>query len=514
MSLKSVVSALAILGIGIGIGYGISLISEDGKSGGNAAPGEKKIRYWVAPMDPNFRKDSPGKSPMGMDLIPVYQEDGAAGSGDGNGQGNEKALKIDPSIVNNIGVRTAAVIRGTLEREIDTVGYLSPNDDLTHDIHVRTEGWIEHLDVKTAGQRLRKSSRLFQIYSPALVNAQSEYLQAIKIKQKALSKAAAARLAALGMSARQIKKLRRTRKVSRLVDVYAPQDGYVVDLNIREGMFVKPRTTIMTIAGLKSIWVNVEIYEGQAAWVAKGQKAVMRLSFAPGDIWEGVVDYVYPTVDPKSRTVRTRLKFLNADEKLKPNMYAEISLFGKARTGVLSIPREAVIRTGKQERVILALGGGRFRPAKVITGIEAGNRIEIIVGLNEGEKVVTSGQFLIDSEASLDASLLRISTQATRDNEEARVAQTIARGRVNSVMIPDRKLNITHEPIPDIGWPTMSMDFAVANQVKLKSIKPGDEVYFVLNKKAKNLFEITRVSKSPIKRPEAMPKPAHKGGTQ
>ncbi len=505
MSVKSVVSTLLILTVGIGIGYGISGFSFGGKNADGNGPGEKKILYWVAPMDPNFRRPGPGKSAMGMDLIPVYEEDGGSSGEDG-----KKALKINPSVVNNIGVRTAPVTLGALKREIETVGYLGQNDDLTHDIHVRTEGWIEGLDVKTAGERVKRSGRIFQIYSPALVNAQAEYLQALKIKQSGLSRAAHERLVALGMSERQIKKLKRTKKVDRLIDVYAPHDGYIVELNAREGMFVKPRTNVMTIADLKSIWVNVEIYEGQGAWVEKGQKAVMRLPFFPGRIWEGVVDYVYPTVDPKSRTVRTRIEFKNPDEKLKPNMYAEITLSGKPQMDVLSVPREAVIRTGKQERVILALGDGRFRPAKVITGMEVGNRIEVVVGLEKGEKVVTSGQFLIDSEASLDASLLRISTEPVRDNEKTPVAETVAKGTINTVMLQDRKLNITHGPIPEIGWPTMTMDFSVTGDVKLKSLRPGDKIYFSLVKKDKNIFEITDVSKSKITLPMVKPSPSGK----
>jgi len=506
MSVKSFVVASLILLMGIAIGYGLSEITSSGMRSDGDMKGEKKVLYWVAPMDPNFRKPEPGKSPMGMDLIPVYE-----GDGDNNGDGDDtKGIKIDPSVVNNIGVRTAQVTRSSLKREIDTVGYLAQNDDLTQDIHVRTEGWIERLDVKTAGDRLKKGARLFQLYSPALVNAQAEYLQALKIRQNALTSAAEERLAALGISERQIKALRRSKKVSRLIDVYAPQDGYVVDLNVREGMFVKPRTTVMTVADLKEIWVNVEIYEGQATWVAVGEKAVMRLPFIPGRIWEGVVDYVYPTVDPKSRTVRTRLKFHNPDENLKPNMYAEITLFGKPQPRTLSIPREAVIRTGKQERVILALEKGKFRPAKVITGIEVGNRIEIIIGLEEGEKVVTSGQFLIDSEASLDASLLRISGNPLRDNIETSRTTAVATGVINSLMIKDRQLNITHDPIPDIGWPTMTMDFNVADGVTLKEFKPGDAVYFSLLKKEKNLFEITEVSKSKIMLPKT--KPAVSGG--
>ena len=248
-----------------------------------------------------------------------------------------------------------------------------------------------------------------------LVNAQTEYLQALRISQAGLAAASRERLKALGMTGGQIDGLKRNGKVDKLVDIRAPQDGIVLQLNIGEGMFIKPGTTVAVLADLSSIWVLVEVYEGQANWVAEGQRAAMRLSFLPGRRWEGVVDYVYPTVDPVSRTVRVRLKFLNPGELLKPNMYAEIELFGAPTEPVLSIPREALIRTGKSERVVLALGEGRFRPANVTAGMESGGRVEIISGLREGELVVISGQFLLDSEASLNPSFLRMEEAVAED---------------------------------------------------------------------------------------------------
>ncbi|MCH8203374.1 MAG: efflux RND transporter periplasmic adaptor subunit, partial [Proteobacteria bacterium] len=247
-----------------------------------------------------------------------------------------------------------------------------------------------------------------QMYSPLLVNTQTEYLQALRIKQSGLAAASRERLKALGMTDRQIIRLKKSRTVEELLDVRSPQDGVIIALNIGEGMFIKPGTTVASLADLSSIWVLVEVYEDQANWVEEKQQAVMRLPFVPGRRWEGAVDYIYPTVDPVSRTVRIRLKFPNPGELLKPNMYSEVQLTGTTTSPVIHIPREALIRTGKSERVVLALGDGRFRPANVTSGIESGARIEIISGLTEGEMVVTSGQFLLDSEASLNASFLRM----------------------------------------------------------------------------------------------------------
>ncbi len=483
-------AAAVILLAGIGLGYAVSQLELNKSTAATTDKQEKKILYWVAPMDPDFRKDNPGKSPMGMDLIPVYE--GAEKDG-----GDEKALRISAAVVNNIGVRTAKVEKKTLHQMIHTVGFMTPDDDLTRDIHVRTDGWIENLAVKTEGERVKKGSLLFQFYSRELTTAQAEYVQALEIDQKILAEAALARLEALGMSRLQIMELRSNRKIEQFVDVYTPQDGYVVALNVREGMFIQPKTTVFTLADLSSIWVMVEIYEQQAGIVAKGQLAEMRLPFLPGKIWEGEVDHVYPTIDPQSRTIRVRLRFKNLDEQLKPNMYAEVTVHGKAKENVVAIPREALIRTGKSERVILALGEGRFRPAQVVSGMESDDMIEIVVGLNEGETIVTSGQFLLDSEASLDASLLRMADAGEKTETQTDAQMEITgKGTIDTVKMSERKLNITHEPIPSIGWPTMTMDFRIGEGVDIDAMKAGDSINFTLKQdKAAGDYVIESVSK-------------------
>ncbi|GAB4127370.1 MAG: efflux RND transporter periplasmic adaptor subunit [Rhodothalassiaceae bacterium] len=377
---------------------------------GQESTGERKILYWQSPMDPSYRSDKPGKSPMGMDLIPVYADEADDSPTD--------SLRIDPAVVNNIGVRTAAVERGTLSRRIDTVGYVALDDDRVTDIDVRIEGWIEDLQAQSEGEAVREGDLLFRIYARPLVSAQAEYLQALRNGQNTVIAAAGERLIALGMSKAQIAELRRSGKVSERIDVTAPQDGIVVSLNIREGAYVKPGMPVMRLADLATIWVQVDVYEDQIGWIEEGERARMRLAFAPGEEWEGRVAYVYPTIRAQSRTGRIRLAFANPGLRLKPGMYASVTIEAAPRTEVLHIPREALIRTGRAERVILALGEGRFRPAEVRSGIESGDRVEILAGLAEGERVVTSSQFLIDSEASLDASFLRM--LGTETAKEAR----------------------------------------------------------------------------------------------
>jgi Cu(I)/Ag(I) efflux system membrane fusion protein len=366
-----------------------------------AADDGKEILYWVAPMDANYRRDKPGKSPMGMELVPVYAD--AAGSG---------GITISPEVVQNLGVRTAVAERSRLWRGIDTVGYVDYDESKVSHIHLRTEGWIENLAVESEGERVTKGERLFDLYSPALVNAQEEFVQALKLGNTGLVRASRSRLSALGIPAGQIKQLEKDRKPLQTIPVYAPQDGVVADMSVREGMYVKPANNIMSLADLSSVWLLAEIFERQADWVAVGQPAEVSLAFLPGRTWEGTVEYIYPSLDPKTRALKARLRFANVGESLKPNMYANVKIYGGSKNDVLVIPVEALIRTGREERVVIAVGEGRFESRMVRAGIESGEWIEIIEGIEAGEKIVVSGQFLIDSEASLKASMKRMQAPA------------------------------------------------------------------------------------------------------
>lgn len=384
-------------------------MTDSGSEAASRTEEEREVLYWAAPMDPNFRSDKPGKSPMGMDLVPVYA-DGAADSA-------EPALRINPAVINNIGVKSGTVARGTLYRNIATIGYVMPDADRVAHVHVRADGWIERLEANTKGDAVRKGELLFEIYSPALVSAQDEYLQALQSNSPALINAAVSRLRALGMLPEQIESVVQRGSAQQRFAVRSPQDGYVTELNVRDGMFVEPGTTIMSLADLSTIWVDVDVFEQQIDWVREGQTARLRLPFAPDRVWQGAVGYVYPTIRPESRTARVRLAFKNPDLTLKPNMYAKVDIDVAPRRDVLFVPSQAVIRTGRQTRVILALDGGRFRPAEVDPGLESEGRTEIVRGLAEGERVVISSQFLIDSEASMDASLLRMLDEAPNVGE-------------------------------------------------------------------------------------------------
>lgn len=364
---------------------------------------DREILYWVAPMDANYRRDKPGKSPMGMELVPVYAD---ADGGDGS------SISIAPEVVQNLGVRTAVAERSRLWRGIDTVGYVDYDESKVSHIHLRTEGWIENLAVESEGERVTRGQRLFNLYSPALVNAQEEFVQALVGGNKGLIRASRSRLTALGIPGSQIKRLEKQRKASQTIPIYAPQDGVVASLSVRDGMYIKPATRVMSLADLSSVWLLAEVFERQADWVEVNQPAEVTLAFLPGRTWEGRVEYIYPSLDPKTRTLKARLRFPNPDEALKPNMYANVIIYGGPKDDVVVIPIEALIRTGREERVVIALGEGRFESRTVRAGIESGEWVEVIEGVQPGEDIVVSGQFLIDSEASLKASMMRMAPAA------------------------------------------------------------------------------------------------------
>jgi len=409
--------------------------------------------YWAAPMDPNFKRDKPGISPMGMELIPVYTENGI--------------VIISPDVVNNMGVRTTQVTKEPFQNEIKTVGYVQYNEDKLLHVHPRVEGWVEKLFVKASGDPVKRGQALYTIYSPALVNAQEEYLIALKRKNERLITATEDRLKALQIPTNVIRDLKTNRKVKTSTMFYAPQSGVVTKLNIREGFYVKPDTSMMSIGGLNNVWVQAEVFERQAAQVKVGQPVVMTLAYIPGREWLGKVDYIYPTLDPETRTLKVRLRFDNEDHALMPNMFAQVSISGNNTLPVLVLPKEAVIRTGAMNRVVLALGDGKFKSIVVEIGRSGDQNIEILRGLNEGETVVTSAQFLIDSESSKTSDFKRMS-HGDDPNKNVRVNATI-----NHFILKHHLINISHQAIEEWRRPEMTMNFKMAESVDISSLQEG-----------------------------------------
>nr|ABB79937.1 membrane fusion protein [uncultured bacterium pES01019D12] len=462
---------------------GKRLDSQDSSEQAMAKPAEKEILYWVAPMDPAFRRDEPGKSPMGMDLVAVYAND------DATGEGEEGAVYIGATVVHNLGVRTSKAERRSLWRKVEATGYIDYDESRLSQINVRTEGWVQRLLVETEGERVSKGQLLFEFYSPQLVNAQKEYTQAKRRNDRRLLVAAEKKLLALGMTPAGITRLSKSGKVSDTVQVLAPQDGIITRLNVQEGIFIKPATEVMSLADLSSVWLQAGVFEAQAEWVAEAQSAEARLNYMPGEVFNGRVDYVYPVLDPVTRTLQVRLRFDNPGERMKPNMYARVTIFGKSHPGALSIPREALIRGARFDRVVVSLGDGSYVVREVISGIESGEWVEIVSGLEAGDEVVTSAQFLIDSEASLAGSIQRLDASGTM-GRQSNGGVVFGSGIVEAVDAKARRIRVSHGPIEDLGWSAMTMEFDVLENTDLDSVAIGQNIRFSLQPSAVGDYEI------------------------
>lgn len=369
---------------------------------GKAAPdvasgGERKPLYWFDPMKPQQHFDKPGKSPfMDMQLVAKYPDDAAGSTGAPTG-----SIAIDPRVVQNLGIRLGVVERGSFARTVDTVGVVAVDEHRIEAIEVRQPGWVEELNVRAVGDSVRRGQRLAGVYAPDLLATQQELLIARSSGDPQLIEAARHRLALFGLSATQIAHIEKTGQAERRVDYYAPFDGYVMELGARQGAAVAPGTVLFQLAALDSIWINAEVPENQAAWIKTGDPATAELPALPGEHFKGQIDYLYPELMPTTRTLKVRVVVKNPKQRLRPGMFATVHLGGTMLDQVLMIPTEAVIKTGTRSVVIVADDGTHFRPALVRVGAEYAGRSEILEGLSAGQNVVASGQFLIDSEASL-----------------------------------------------------------------------------------------------------------------
>ncbi|MBR9883544.1 MAG: efflux RND transporter periplasmic adaptor subunit [Oceanospirillales bacterium] len=488
---NGIVKTVALLLVGVAAGGGAVYLGLNDSGQEQAVGGEPKPLYWVAPMDPNYRRDQPGKSPMGMDLIPVYAEGQSGGPDEGAG-----TITISPEVINNLGVRTAKAVQQPLNFEVGTVGYIQYNQDSVVHIHPRVAGWVERLHVKTAGEKVSRGAPLYDLYSPELVNAQEELLFGLNRGDSRLTAAAESRLRSLNVSSGTIDRIKRERRTLQTVTFYAPVDGVVDDFAVRAGFYVQPGMTLMSIGDLEEVWVEAEVFERQASLIEKGLPVTMTLDYLPGREWKGQVDYVYPTLDPKTRTLRVRLRFANPDQALKPNMFAAISIHKSSQDHVLSVPREAVIRGGRGDRVVLALGEGRYKSIAVSTGRADSEHIEILKGLDEGESVVTSAQFLLDSESSKTSDFKRMHLAKAGDAQQDKAEKPTSvwvEATINAVMADEMKINVDHASIPEWGWPDMRMDFPLAEWVDLSQLRPGAQAQIEISRLESGGFEINDV---------------------
>ena len=385
---------------------GMDLVSMKRGQGDSQASRERAIAYWRAPMNPEEIYDQPGKSAMGMDLVPVY-EDELVGGVD---------IFIDPVTQQNMGIRTAAVVLKPLARTLRTYGHVTYDETRTVQVSPKSSGWIETLHVDFTGKSVTKGEPLFEIYSPELVTAQEAYLVAFQSARRltgdnrtGLLASARRRLQYFDVADSEIEALESTGQVRKTLVIRSPASGVVIEKRAEAGSHIKAGTTIYRIADLSRVWVEAHIFEYELPWVHEGQKAEMTIPYWPGDVRSGKVAYVYPYLRPQTRDVRIRLEFDNADLRLKPDMYADIRLNTRAEEQGLLIPSEAVLRSGERNVVFVVKGGGKFTPREVTLGLSTdGGMIQAMAGLAPGDVVVTSGQFLLDSESKLQEAVQKM----------------------------------------------------------------------------------------------------------
>lgn len=365
---------------------------------------DKRVLYWYDPMVPDKHFDEPGKSPfMDMQLVPKYAADDDTG-----------IISIEPRMAQNLGVRTALVERRSLSAAIRAVGSVAIDETRVHAIEARAAGWVEQLDVRAVGDPVRRGERVAGIYSPDLYAAQAELVLAAKSGDSTLAAAARQRLALLGLPDSQIRQVLESGQPQRHALVVAPADGIVTDLNVRQGQQTSPSMPLMRIADLSRVWIIADIPESQGAAVLVGDPARATVRGAPGKDFDGTVAYVYPELQIATRTLKARIALDNPRGELRPGMFAEVLLSGKSSAEALVVPSEAVIRTGTRNVVIVEEEAGKYRAVAVALGQDVGDVTAIVSGLDEGQKVVVSGQFLLDSEASLRGAFERLDSEQSR----------------------------------------------------------------------------------------------------
>ncbi|MCB1801527.1 MAG: efflux RND transporter periplasmic adaptor subunit, partial [Gammaproteobacteria bacterium] len=352
-------------------------------------------------MHPQIVRDEEGSCPIcGMDLVPKMIDAGV---------GKRPTVTITNAVINSMGVRTRPAERTTLWKYIETVGRIDYDETRLAHVHPRAAGWMEQLDLKAEGEPIANGQLIGRLYSEEILSAQVDFLIALdQSNAKVRLEKARNRLRLLGVTEYTISQIQKKGETVTTIPVVSNAAGVVTKLGARKGMYVTPNMEIVTIADLARIWVLVDVYEHQIDWLAEGLTAEIKVPAFPGRSWEGKVEYVYPELDPKSRTLKVRLAFDNPDGQLKANMFADVVIYGGPRHDALAVPAEALIETGRRTSVVLSLGEGRFRPVDVVTGMASGGLVEILSGIKAGDEVVVSGQFLIDSESSLQASFLRM----------------------------------------------------------------------------------------------------------
>lgn len=458
----------------------------------NGGQAGKKPLYWHDPMVPGQKFDKPGKSPfMDMQLVPVY----------GGEDGDDGKVAISPRLQQNLGVRTAAVTTGKLAVSITAVGSVAYNERDVALVQARSNGFLERLYVRAPLDPVRKGQALAELYVPDWIAAQEEFLAARRMQgadTASLVDAARQRMRLAGMTDGQIRLVESSGKVNPRVTISAPTSGVVAELGAREGMTVTVGTPLFRINGLSTVWVNAEVPESVAARVRPGDAVEARVQALPGSIFKGKVGAILPEINAATRTLKARIELANTNGRLVPGMFATLAFATTDAPEVILVPSEAVIQTGTRDIVLLAQDGGKFRSVDVELGGEANGLTEIRKGLAAGQSVVVSGQFLVDSEASLKGATSRMSDAQSSNADEA-APRHHGEGKV--VQVGKSEVTISHGPIASLQWGPMTMPFKLPPDGLPVKVKQGDQVDFGFKQLSDGSFEITALT--PVSKPSA-----------
>ncbi|HXR48137.1 MAG TPA: efflux RND transporter periplasmic adaptor subunit [Candidatus Limnocylindrales bacterium] len=472
------------------------------KTASTATAGGHKILYYKSTMKPGETSPVPAKDSMGMDMVPVYESEGNASS----------AIAVDPATIQMMNIQTTTVERGPLRRTIRTVGTIDYNETALADVTTKFKGWIEKLDVDATGQLVHRGAPLFEIYSPELYSAEAEYLATLNSANDAgaspLREAALDKLKFFDISDAQIAELDKNRTAKKTLEILAPADGFVIEKDVVPGQMVDAGMKLYRLADLGIVWVFAQVYEQDLPYVQLGQEATVKLSSLPDREFRGRVTYVYPNVDEKTRTARVRLEFENPGYFLKPGMFVSVQITSELEPSVLLVPDSAVLRSGEQNTVFVALRGGKFDPRTVALGPEAErDMVEVISGLQEGERVVASGQFMLDSESQLREAIQKMSGSAgeaaasapiTNTNQQEQVSATNAarEGVVYVCPMPEHISIVYDHPGK---CPICGMTLVPVTPNELKQLQPGGKVlYYTCPMPEHNYIHEDKPGKCPV----------------
>ncbi|MFZ5531447.1 MAG: efflux RND transporter periplasmic adaptor subunit [Pseudomonadota bacterium] len=486
--LKFAAILLAVASLSGGLGYWLAQRPPTMLMTTTEAPSdqERKVLYWYDPMVPNQHFDQPGKSPfMDMQLVPRYADESADESGNAGG------ITISSALTQNLGVRYATVERGQLPSAVEAPANVVFNERDVAIVQTRAAGFVERVYARAPGDVIAQGAPLLDILVPEWAGAQAEYLALQRSGDEDLTRAARERLRLLGMPEAAIQRLVKSGQTQTRFTVTAPIAGVIQALDIRQGMTVSSGMTVARINGLATVWLEAAVPETQGGSLAVGQPVAALLAAYPGKSFEGRVIALLPEVNPQSRTLRVRMEFANRRQELRPGMFAQVQLDTKAQQQMLLIPSEALIRTGKRNIVIVAEGDGQFRPVEVTPGSQAGGKTAIMAGLEAGQKVVASGQFLIDSEASLTGVLAQMKTTAEQEPEpQASAASGLIEASGVVEALGHQDITLSHEPIPALDWPAMTMPFALDKAASTQGLRKGQRVQFALEKRGDDLVVV------------------------